>query len=231
MKKNVFIKIFIIVALLSAGAAFGYLAYKEHKPFSEAKSRHNALVTVVAEELPKDKDPMDRFIDFEALQKINPEIIGWIYAPQVDVDEPILKGTDNSFYLTHDFEKTYSPLGSVFTWSDANEELEDDHVLLFGHNMMSGQIFGKLSKFKDEAFLDADPVVYVYTPYHVKKLEAVESYVCDINDDIFKDDWKSDERQVFTLVTCDGYDNTPMRLVVNCRWVEERLVGSQGYGL
>lgn len=227
MVKKSSIKLIIVVLLLFAAALFAYLAYVEHKPFAEAKTRHDALVEVVAETVHNDQDPMNRNIDFGTLKNINPDVIGWVYAPQVGIDEPILKGTDNEFYLTHDFEKTYSPLGSVFTWSDANPELEDSHVFLFGHNMISGQIFGKLSLFKDESFMLDNPSVYIYTPHRVKRLEAVECTTCRVDDEIFQgsqEKQKSKRGQVFTLVTCEGYENTPMRLIVNCRLVEEKII-------
>lgn len=66
-------------------------------------------------------DPFSRQIDFEALEKINPDIIGWLYIPQIEVDLPILQGQDNKVYLTKSFDGGYSPLGSVFTWAHAAE--------------------------------------------------------------------------------------------------------------
>ena len=60
---------------------------------------------------------MERTIDFPALQRINPEIVGWLYVPQIGVDSPILTGQTDTEYLTKDFEGAYSPLGSIFTFA------------------------------------------------------------------------------------------------------------------
>ena len=98
------------------------------------------------------EDPLDRQIDFESLQRLNPDIIGWIYAPQIEVDQPILKGSSDTEYLNRDFEGNYSPLGSIFTWAHAEERLSDAHLCLFGHNMISGQMFGRLDAFTEESF-------------------------------------------------------------------------------
>lgn len=54
---------------------------------------------------------MERTIDFAALQRINPEIVGWLYVPQIGVDSPILTGQTDTEYLTKDFEGAYSPWG------------------------------------------------------------------------------------------------------------------------
>lgn len=88
--------------------------------------------------------------------------IGWLYIPQIGVDEPILHGRTDTEYLNKGFDGKRSVLGSVFTFAHANENLSDPHICLFGHNMMSGQIFGKL----DELTVDEDKVqsIYIYTP-------------------------------------------------------------------
>ena len=54
---------------------------------------------------------MERTIDFAALQRINPEIVGWLYVPQIGVDSPILTGQTDTEYLTKDFEGAYSHWG------------------------------------------------------------------------------------------------------------------------
>ena len=45
-------------------------------------------------------------VDFEALKKINSEIIAWIRIPDTKIDYPVVQGTDNEFYLKHTFKKT-----------------------------------------------------------------------------------------------------------------------------
>ena len=45
-------------------------------------------------------------------------------------------------------------------------------MYLFAHNMASGQMFGSLKQFTDEAFLTANPEAYLYTPERVRKLQV-----------------------------------------------------------
>ena len=133
----------LIVILLGMAVFFGILAYREHKPFLEAKISHEAIKkTAVVPESDEDaSNPMNRRIDFALLKEVNPDIIGWLYIPQIGVDEPILHGKTDREYLSKGFDGKYSILGSVFTFAHANEKLSDPHTCLFGHNMMSGQIF------------------------------------------------------------------------------------------
>ena len=147
-----------LLVLLGLGCLF--LAYREQEPFQAIKVKGEALQKLVVQEtVSQGADPMERTIDFAALQRINPEIVGWLYVPQIGVDSPILTGQTDTEYLTKDFEGAYSPLGSIFTFAGAR--LSDSQVYLFAHNMASGQMFGSLKQFTNDAFLAANPEAYL----------------------------------------------------------------------
>lgn len=220
-----YIRRLVIGILLIAGCFFLGMACVEHKPFAEAKEKQEALVDVAAGRDSPADDPLMREIDFHTLREINPDIIGWLYVPQIGVDLPVLQGRDNYSYLNLDFEKNSSPLGSVFTWPHADGELSDLHICLFGHNMPSGQMFGKLHEFKDRDFMQKNGKFYLYTPERSKELEVVSVFECDRTDGVFQDGWTSGVAgQTVTLATCTGYGATPDRLVVNGCVARERLV-------
>ena len=158
-----------LLVLLGLGCLF--LAYREQEPFQAIKVKGEALQKLVVQEtVSQGADPMERTIDFAALQRINPEIVGWLYVPQIGVDSPILTGQTDTEYLTKDFEGAYSPLGSIFTFAGAR--FSDSQVYLFAHNMASGQMFGSLKQFTNDAFLAANPEAYLYTPERVRKLQV-----------------------------------------------------------
>ena len=209
--------------LLLLGILFLGMAYQEHEPFAEAKIKQKALITAVVEE-PETENPMNRRIDFDTLKTINPDIIGWLYAPQIGVDNPILKGEDDTEYLSRGFDGSYSPLGSVFTWARADEKLSGEHLCLFGHNMMSGQIFGQLEKYEDAGFQREHRLMYLYTPERTKELEVESVFTCLEDDAVFQDDWRDSDKQIVTLATCRGYDETPYRFIVNCEVAREKVI-------
>ena len=78
----------LLLGLLAGGIWFSYLAYREHQPFADAKVKQEALTGVVIQD-DDPENPLNRKIDFEALQAINPEIVGWLYVPQIGVDMPV----------------------------------------------------------------------------------------------------------------------------------------------
>lgn len=107
----------LCILLLLLGCGCLVLAEKSREPFREAKQKGEALKEIAVPEEPADAG--ERRIDFAALKKINPDIVGWLYLPQIGVDGPVLTGQSDETYLARDFEGNASELGSIFTFADA----------------------------------------------------------------------------------------------------------------
>lgn len=61
----------------------------------------------------EETDPnMERIVDFQNLQQINPEILAWITVPGTPIDYPVALGEDNSYYLNHTVTGESNILGS-----------------------------------------------------------------------------------------------------------------------
>ncbi len=57
-------------------------------------------------------------VDFDYLQDINPDIIGWIFMERENINYPIVQGgQDNYFYLTRLPDKTPNRLGGLSSWN------------------------------------------------------------------------------------------------------------------
>lgn len=90
--------------------------------------------------------------DFIPLLEINDEIVGWISLGDTDdpfIDYPVLQCEDNKFYLTHNYKKENSVSGAIF--ADYREPITDEsepaNIILYGHNMSSGEYFAKLTRY------------------------------------------------------------------------------------
>lgn len=96
------------------------------------------------------------------LQKINPDIIGWITVPRTGIDLPVVQATaaDPEFYLTHDYRRQHSSYGCVF--ADYRAPASDPAartVILYGHSLISGRMFTQLKDYKSLAFYKTAPVI------------------------------------------------------------------------
>lgn len=131
-------------------------------------------------------------IDFDGLKEKNPDIYAWITIPETNIDYAVLQSAeDDAFYLDHDEDGNYSINGSVFSESyfNAADFTTDPVVLLYGHHMASGAIFGYLQRYYTDAeFLALDEPILIYTEsaeYEYRVFAAVrysDVHILDAND-------------------------------------------------
>lgn len=91
--------------------------------------------------------PENNSNSLEDLQQINPDICGWIRFDSLPINYPIVKASDNSFYLTHDYKKQSSPYGSIFRDFRCTEQSKN--ISLHGHHMNDGGMFASLVSLTD----------------------------------------------------------------------------------
>ena len=119
-------------------------------------------------------------LDYQALEKINSDIVGWIYIPALDLSYPVVKYKDDEYYLDHSFEKKSSILGCIFMDYESPSDWTDFNTLIFGHNMRDQSMFGSLKRFiREEGLLKSEPYIYIYTEeeiliYHIFSLYIAE---------------------------------------------------------
>lgn len=104
-------------------------------------------------------------VNFEELQKINPDIIGWLYVEAIDtINYPITQTEDNAYYLTHTFKKADNIAGAIFLDCDTKPNFTETNSVVYGHNMKNGSMFGKLNRFYEEETYEDSKYFWIYTP-------------------------------------------------------------------
>ncbi len=102
-------------------------------------------------------------VDFAALQAVNPQVTAWLDIPGTGISYPVVQGTDNSYYLHHTVKKTYNFAGTIFMDAGcAPYPTADGNLVLYGHNMKNGTMFGLLKRYRDRAYYEEHPVFYLY---------------------------------------------------------------------
>lgn len=122
-------------------------------------------------------------IDFEALQAQNPDVIGWLRIEGLEkIDYPIMKGTDNEYYLKHTFEGNANSAGAIFIDVINSADFSDCNTIVYGHNMKNDSMFGSLSDItKEGTGYEISPYFWICTPegsylyeiFSVHKADAV----------------------------------------------------------
>ena len=81
----------------------------------------------------------------QKLRKKSENIIGWITMD--DLDEPVAK-KDNTFFLNHDAMGKRNSNGAIFMDQGISLLTRPYTILLYGHNMKTGAMFGSLRKYE-----------------------------------------------------------------------------------
>ena len=83
----------------------------------------------------------------------NNDIIGLIKIKDTNIEEPILKYTDNDYYLTHDNYGNNNSLGSIFM--DYRTNINDKKILIYGHSSTKREVpFNELENYYSKDFYE-----------------------------------------------------------------------------
>lgn len=175
----------------------------------------------------------------EELKSINSDYKMWIQIENTNINYPVVQGSDNDYYLKHNFRKESNISGTVFVES-ANDIDNDKNIILYGHNMRNGTMFNNITNYKEESFFNEDNKINIIMNNTLYEYEAFSVYVKNVsevnlaigfaNEDEFinyayneaeeslykKDVDFSAEDNLITLVTC-SYEFTDARTIVVAR--------------
>ena len=99
---------------------------------------------------------------FRSLRKKSKYIVGWISFDQVD--EAVAQ-KDNTFFLTHDALGKRNSNGAIFLDEDIRLITRPYTFFLYGHNMKSGNMFGRLKKYKENTYFYQHRIISFDTMY------------------------------------------------------------------
>lgn len=89
-------------------------------------------------------------VNFEGLNAINEDVIGWLFFENESISYPILYSGDNEYYLHRTLDRADSESGSLFLDEKNNPLLDDKVSIIYGHNMKNSSMFGKLRQYKEK---------------------------------------------------------------------------------
>ncbi len=154
----------IMVALLGIVIVSGWSLYNKMHQYKVDRQKY----TAVSEKAYSGDFAGD--IDFNALRKVNSDIVAWIYYEGTDIDYPVVQGKDNDYYLHIAFDDTWALAGTLFVDAITEAPFKQFNTIIYGHHMRDGSMFGDLQKLKDKEYCDKHPQLELITPdgkYHL----------------------------------------------------------------
>lgn len=100
---------------------------------------------------------------FTKLRRQNADIIGWLTIEDL-LDEPVVQ-RDNSYYLRRDYRGYHNTNGAIFLDENISLKTRPYTLLLYGHNMKTGAMFGGLRNYENLAYYKNAPFITFNTLY------------------------------------------------------------------
>ncbi len=177
-KKKMFWRVVYVVAILLFLFALGSIIKfcLSGRPWEE----QTTVTDITETTTPEDTRPVNP-INFDELKTINEDIYAWIRIPGTTVDHPILQSYEehDNFYLTHNFEKKFDKVGSIYTQRKNNLFFSDPNTVIYGHNWANKLMFASLLRYKDPDFFEEYRYMYIYTPDRMLTYDIFAAYVYD----------------------------------------------------
>ena len=193
--KKAILNLILYIILLSILIYSGIKIFKWYKD----KTNNNKIVkqiksTVIVEENNEDGNENGYTVDFNKLKEQNNETIAWLKINNTNVEYPVVKGTNNSFYLNHSFDKSKNSAGWIFADYKNKFDNTDKNIVIYGHNMRDGSMFGSMLNILDAKWYknEENTNITLYTENEKCIYKVFSIYKIENEDYYIKTEFKND---------------------------------------
>lgn len=165
------------VACLLYVGFYGYEDYRTRKNYEEmAALKESAQSTpdFGTEEEPEgptinytneDKDAPEVLDEYKKLYNSHKKLIGWLKIDDTNIDYPVMQTNNNEYYLDHNINQEKDRNGALFLDKDCDVINRSTNLIIYGHHMKSGRMFGNLDDYKSERYYKKHPTIQFDTIY------------------------------------------------------------------
>lgn len=161
-----------LIAVLCMGYVFFYyyLYEKNSSEYNHLASLKEDTVetdTQVHINYTKEKEKKDLVVleKYKKLFSQNKSLIGWIKIDDTNIDYPVMQTVNNEYYLDHNYNQQYDKNGSIFLDKDCDIVNPGCNLIIYGHHMQSGKMFGTLQLFSNREYYEKHPYIQFDTIY------------------------------------------------------------------
>lgn len=131
--------------------------------------------------------------EYQTLFEQNQDLIGWLMIPDTNIDYPVMQTMDDEdYYLSYDFDNQKSKNGCLILDTDSNAGIgtkEQDYLnksrpstnlIIHGHTMKSGEMFGKLSLYDTKEYGKSHKLIYFDSLYEKRTYELISVFYSQV---------------------------------------------------
>lgn len=103
--------------------------------------------------------------EYSLIHQKNQRLIGWVKIADTIIDYPVMQTVNNEYYLDHNFNQEKDRNGCIFMDYQCDVVKGCDNIILYGHHMKSGKMFGTLNRYSKESYYEEHPTIQFDTIY------------------------------------------------------------------
>ena len=132
---------------------------QENINVEEIQDTENTEIIEPVIEVPKENPYWDYInmnminVDFNGLKRTNPDVVGWLKVNGTNINYPFVQSSDNDYYLTHSFNKSYNGAGWVFL-DYRNNGTNNKNTIIYAHGRSNKTMFGTLKNVLNSGWLN-----------------------------------------------------------------------------
>ena len=132
---------------------------QENINVEEIQDTKNTEIIEPVIEVPKENPYWDYInmnminVDFNGLKRTNPDVVGWLKVNGTNINYPFVQSSDNDYYLTHSFNKSYNGGGWVFL-DYRNNGTNNKNTIIYAHGRSDKTMFGTLKNVLNNGWLN-----------------------------------------------------------------------------
>jgi len=240
MKRKKKIISLLLAELCMIGIVYSTLKIIEWKKNTEKNKEIKEIledaITIINEQEQK------YIVDFKKLKEQNSDTIAYLRVNNTNINYVVVKGTDNDYYLNHNFNKEYNVAGWIFADYKNNLDGNDKNIVIYGHNMQDGSMFSQLKEILTSNWQNnTNKQITLITENKTLTYQIFSSYIVEAEDYYITTNFQNDESfrnfintvsnrtyynynvevnesdNILTLSTCTGTGNN--RIVVHAKQI------------
>ena len=115
-------------------------------------------------------------------------MVAWLRIDGTHIDYPVMQGSDNKWFLTHDYLGRVTVPGSVFLDYRNSSDFGDGLSIIYGHRMNSGLMFSDVAKYSDADYFEAHRTGWLFMRDKKYYRLTAESYrVLSAEDKVYRE--------------------------------------------
>lgn len=167
----------------------------------EIPDSDNTEIIEQKEDIPEDNPYWDYIkmnlisVNFDDLLKINNETKGWIQVNGTNINYPFVQTSNNDYYLTHSYDKSYNQAGWVFMDYRNDTVNYDKNTILYAHGMNNKTMFGSLRNILSSSWYNNtnNHIIKLSTPTENTLWQVFSVYHIETTNDYIQTEFTSDE--------------------------------------